>query len=382
MTRTIAILTSVHGAKDGNDLLLDQKALEGLEFYARCWPGEVIWMLAMKVEPPSYAARCDPASLPFSIIEVSEDRSDVASKLPAGALLVASADSFNDLDLAIRLPERVIYIIEYTLRTRIDIIRQSALPWYRAARRRVWERATERRRKAALAAAAGLQCNGLPSFERYKALSPNPMVFFDTRLVATDQIKPDRLAAKQARVKSGAPLRLAFSGRLNRMKGVHHILPLIDVLDSRGIDYVFEVFGDGDLAEMLRAKASDRLIVQGSVQFPDAWVNAMQDRVDLFVCTHPQGDPSCTYMEMLGCGVPIVGFANEAWTSMSALGNLGLTVPIGDVEALGDAIERLDRDRHKLADMMQASAQFSTDRSMEKTFEARLAHLGAIAEAT
>jgi len=378
MAPPIAILTSVHGARDGEALLLDTKAMEGIDLYARLWPGPVIWMLAMQDRPASYASRCDAADLPFTVIEVATDRSDVATKLPADAVLVASIDSYNDLDLAPDLANKVVYIIEYTLRTRLDIIRASSLPWYRALRSMVWEWTTERRRRKAIRAAAGLQCNGLPSFDAYRTLAANPILFFDTRLAEADQISAPDLAAKQERVKSGVPLHLAFSGRLNRMKGVHHIPPLLDALDGLGVNYVFDVFGEGELTDVLRAKASSKLVLHGSVAFPDAWVPAMQ-AIDLFVCPHLQGDPSCTYLEMLGCGVPIAGFANEAWDALSKRADLGSAVPIGDVQALAAAIGALDRDRDRLAALMAEAAAFSASRSMERTFGGRLDHLKAIA---
>jgi len=382
---TLAVVTSVHAARDGDRLLLDLKALDGLTYRAAHWPGPVCWLVSFTDTPPSYSGSFDPAELPFTIIEVAPDRSDVAAKIPDDALVEASADTHHDFDLAAGLPGRVVYILEYTLRTRLDIIRVADLPWHKKARRMLWELAVERQRKNALGVAAGLECNGLPAYRHYGSLARKAAFYLDTRLTDALQIDAATLDAKQAQVLRGNTLRLAFSGRLARMKGAQFIIPLAHRLKEAGLDFVFEVFGDGELAADLRAAAagalSGYLHCHGPVPFAEALTPALKDRIDLFVCPHPQGDPSCTYMETLGCGVPIVGFANEAWEEMVRGQDFGEAVPVGDVARLADAILALDRDRTRLANMMDEAARFSAGRTFEQVFAGRLAFLRSLVSA-
>ena len=90
--------------------------------------------------------------MPSQIVEVVEDRSDVKRKLPGDALVQASADSWLDLDLARQMPGRVVYALEYTLKTRLDILRVSDRPLLRELRTLLWELRTERCRVEAIVA--------------------------------------------------------------------------------------------------------------------------------------------------------------------------------------------------------------------------------------
>lgn len=381
--RPLVILTSVHGARDGDRLVLDIKALEGLFIYQRCWSGPVIWALSLGDKPPGYARAVDPSTLPFAVLEVAEDRSDLAAKLPPDAVVVAAADNYLDLGLSEQLPGQVVYIIEYTLKTRLDILRALDGPWSRKLRTLVWELLTERRRRRAVRRAIGLQCNGLPAFRLYGPMARQPMSYFDTRLGRAQQIDAPALATKQTAIRADKPLRLAFSGRIDRMKGAQFVAPLVRALKAKGLAFTFELFGDGqlgsELGQIADGELHGHLIFNGPVPFDDALVPAMKARVDLFVCLHPQGDPACTYMETLGCGVPILSFANEAWVAMAQDQAFGATVPIGDVDAMASAIVALDADRERLAAMAGAAAAFAHAAPFEEVFERRTAHLRACA---
>jgi colanic acid/amylovoran biosynthesis glycosyltransferase len=377
-------LTSVYGARDGDMLLLDRKAYDGIAFRVAHWPGPVVWMLSFRDAPPSYSGRYDPAEMGAKVVEVRQDRADVAALLPPNAIVMASGDSFQDLDLAHALPGRVIYTIEYTLRTRLDILRVEKISPLRKLRRFLWELATERRRKRAFRAAAGVQSNGLAAYGKYKALNANTIYYLDTRITQDMLVSEPVLAAKKAAIRAGGPLRLAFSGRMERMKGAHHLLPLARRLNAAGLDFVLEIFGDGSELPALRAAAegelAGKLLVNGSVPFAEELVPAMKERVQLFICPHPQGDPSCTYMETLSCGVPILGFANEAWAPMAVGQGFGEAVPVGDIDGLAQAIIALDADRERLCAMVEASARFGSAQPFELAFQKRLDHLIPLAE--
>jgi len=369
--RTLAVLTSVHGAREGDRIILDDKAFQGIELYNRFWSGDVIWLLSMRDAPPTYSTLYRDTDLPVRVVAVNEDRSDLLSKLPSNALVLASADNPSDLALSDQLPGQVAYIIENTLQGRIDMVDAADAAWWRKLRRRIWEKSTEVKRVSAIKKAAGLQCNGLASFNKYSALSAAPMYYFDTRLSADAHISEELLAEKCMRALKGEPLRLAFSGRLTRIKGAQYLVPIAQQLRSAGINFTFEIFGEGEIA------LDNQFHLHGPLAFPDKWVPAMQN-IDLFICPHPQGDPSCTYLEVMGCGVGTVGFANEALRSMVAADGNGLTVPIGDIGALVRTVLALDRDREQLVALMKGAAAFAAKQSMEDAFRKRVDHLRSI----
>jgi glycosyltransferase involved in cell wall biosynthesis len=107
----------------------------------------------------------------------------------------------------------------------------------------------------------------------------------------------------------------------------------------------------------------------------------VRDTVDLFVCCHRQGDPSCTYLETLSAGVPIVGYANEAFEGLVRLGKFGWTVPMNDPARLADEIARLDRSRAELGSAARAAIEFARQHSFEATFQRRVDHLAAVVAA-
>jgi colanic acid/amylovoran biosynthesis glycosyltransferase len=97
--------------------------------------------------------------------------------------------------------------------------------------------------------------------------------------------------------------------------------------------------------------------------------------VDVFVCCHRQGDPSCTYIETMSCGVPIVGYENEALAGLLRRVPAGIVVPMDDVSALADAVARMHADRESLAAMSRRALEFAADNTFEETFRKRMEHL-------
>ena len=91
-----------------------------------------------------------------------------------------------------------------------------------------------------------------------------------------------------------------------------------------------------------------------------------------------QSDPSCTYLETLGCGVPIVGYGNAAFTGVLALGKVGMSVPIDDINGAASAIAQLSKNRQMLSSMMEAAARVGRAHSFEKEFAARVRHLAEV----
>lgn len=62
------------------------------------------------------------------------------------------------------------------------------------------------------------------------------------------------------------------------------------------------------------------------------------------ILPHSQGDPSGTYIESAGLGVPIVGFANAALRGHERHAGFAWTVPVGDIDGLVELVRRLADD--------------------------------------
>lgn len=380
----LAVITSVSSIIDGDRLTLDSKALSGMRAYASQWPGEVKWLSTLSKEALPYSETVLKRDLPFEFLPVAADRSDVGRLIMNADIVLASGDDVSDLHLAAIAPGKVVFVIEYTLRTRLKILRLGSPPIHKFLRGVHWLLFTELRRRRAFRLARGIQANGVPAFESYKKLNASTLLYFDTRLDSDQQIDNDELCLKFNSIISSRVLRLVYSGRLIRMKGADYLIPLALELQKRGITFQIDIFGDGEEREnILLAIAEynlDKIVIfHGAVSFSEELVPELKRNSHLFLCLHPQGDPSCTYLETLGCGVPIAGFANEALAGMLQLGDWGCSVPIGNIGALADQIQILNVDRQRLARMCEAAVEFSSSRSASAVFAERIAQLRKMA---
>lgn len=380
----LTVIPNVAAADEGEQIFLDVKACEGLQLYARYWPGRLrcISRAGDPKENP-YGRWYRREELPFEHVSLATDApiDHAVPHLQESTLVLAGADDYRVLGLPELVSDTpVVMTIENTLRTRIDLVRLGTARLDRKLRSIAWLLRNEGTVRRALARSAGLQANGTPAFDAYAPLNPRPMRYFDTRLAEADCISDDDIIARA----TPKPLRIAFSGRLERIKGAHYLIPLMQALVARGCDATLDVYGDGTLLPKMRRLIADRKLgahvaLHGSLDFDTQLVPALQREADLFVCLHPQGDPSCTYLETLGCGLPIVGFLNQAFRGVLGLGECGVGVPTGDIAQAAAAICALDRDRPRLVKMARSAGGIGRAHSFERTFARRVEHLCTIA---
>lgn len=352
-------------------LSLDVKYVEGMRAHRAQWSGPmsaVVWEGAASVP---FGAEYAPEALGFDL-----------TVLPAGAavpaidadLIAAPADMAGALGLAWgRVP--VVFVVEYTIGTRLRIV---ALDRERGLLRKgwsaLWNLRMELRRRAAFRRAAGVQCNGYPAFDAYAGLNARTMLYLDGRMRAQMMATAPEMEAKVA---YRGPLRLVHSGRLEPMKGAQDLVPVARALLAAGVDFTLDVFGAGALKAELRAGAEDlggRVRLHDPVDFETVLVPWMRTNADLFLSCHRQADPSCTYLESLGCGVPVLGYANEMWSRMAAESGGGWTAPLADRRALSDQITVLSKNRAELSRAAKDGLSFAQAHCFEKEFSRRMAH--------
>ena len=139
------------------------------------------------------------------------------------ALVAAAADDHESLDFPAQVQAvgaKLVYVLEYTIETRLRILwmdRSRGLA--RRVRSALWTLKQERRLRRALRGADAVQFNGYPAYDRYRGLVRDAHLYLDNRLSADMMARDDEMAARAAYLRSGAPLRLIHSGRLEPMKG-------------------------------------------------------------------------------------------------------------------------------------------------------------------
>ncbi|MDP9045853.1 MAG: glycosyltransferase [Pseudomonadota bacterium] len=360
--------------------VVGRKFLDGMAAYVERWPGKV----TVLVRSGTPARGMDdvtvrPGELGFELV-VDGDLREMVSR-HAVVLGAAGREQAHVAALCKKASVPCVYVTEYTLLTRLQIVFAGTRNPLLRARRSFWEWRTERMMRRALRRSAGAQCNGTPTFRSYKHIVPSPLLFFDTRSSSADMAQDAELEARLAQLMGNAPLRLAFSGRLAPMKGADHLIDVARALSARGVAYTMAICGDGELASSMRERIGSLPVeMRGVLDFKTELQPFLKSSCDLFVCCHRQGDPSCTYLETMAAGVPIVGYANEAFVGVNeASGSAGWEVPMNRPELMAQRIASLTRQEIALAS--RKALAFARKHSCESVFDQRIEHLVQIASA-
>jgi len=390
MTReclTVVLHCPVVSARDGM-VEVSAKFLEEVERYAKFWPGT---LRLIAYEDSSWATSFgivtrEIASLPFELVVQSHDTLDEhVFADDVAVLLCGVGHRYNHLaTLGRSRGVPVVYVAEWSRRTQNVITALDSPNAVVKARRLFWLWRQRRSIHRSLAAAAALQCNGTPTFDEYAQLNEHRLLYFDNRI--TDDLLIDRevLVRRLAKLEAGSgPIELVFTGRLTTTKGVLDLVKVASELRQQDVSFRLSIVGAGDLADELQAQVQGNQL-EGLVtvlppkEFRSDLIPFVQS-MDLFVCPHPQGDPSCTYIETLACGVPIVGYANEALEGVARQSNAAWHVPLGDHRALAMEVARLARDRADISAASRRALEFATQHTFDKTYRARVDQLRQLA---
>jgi glycosyltransferase involved in cell wall biosynthesis len=164
------------------------------------------------------------------------------------------------------------------------------------------------------------------------------------------------------------------------MKGADQ-LPLVAAeLKQLNVPFTMDICGGGELEAPLRESIrrldlQDRVQLRGVLDFRTELMPLMTRHIDLFVCCHPQGDPSCTYLETMSCGTPIIGYDNDAFTGIVRTSGVGWLTPLGRPRDMARQIANLHADRAALAAAALKAREFAGQHTFEKTMQARIDHM-------
>lgn len=387
MSRELLMITSAPGAQAGGGrFLLDDRFIKGMELHAANWDG------------PVRAILWEDSWLPFGREVAQSDLSAELTVLPAGAplqaghiggaeVVMAAADNWLTHGLPALLPPDVplVYTVEYTLATRLDVLKlQSGRGAFGKMKSAVWLARQELRMRRAFRQAAGLQCNGTPAHDAYKSLVPDTFCYHDGRM---DEGKYPEAAVQAARLErraQGRPLRLVNFGRLDPIKGAQDLLPFAAALQGRGADFTLDIFGAGPLEEdirqgILEKGLQENVRLHAPVAFETELVPWLKQNADVFLSCHRQDDPSCAYLEAMGCGLPVLGYGNRMLTALAAKSGGAACVAFGQVDKLAGRAAALAADAEGYAGLAKNALEFARSNSASSVFEARMRHLARCA---
>lgn len=369
---------------DGDVLIVDRKFHSGMGAFVETL-GEPI--LSVHPEAPPDYTTMDAIEVPVSQlsyrvmplkthrstrtllpIEMVRLREEIArSKLMYGASLGSAR-----LARSLRVP--YIMVVECDLWTQIILETSTTLnPFRKAARafRRVVNYVG--RTVPDMLGAYSVHCNGYPVYDEARWFNANRLLYLDSRTFADQVISAERLRQRLAS-REGRPIRLLFSGRYEPMKGASDAVRVALECGNRGLAVEMHCFGQGSLySEMTRLASLARdpvhIQIHDSIPYPE--LIRVSQTFDLFVCCHIQSDPSCTYLESFGAGLPIVGYANRMWRRLSEESGVGGYSKIGQPGAVAENIQTLCSDPQAFNDMSERARRFAADHCFEQEFRLR-----------
>ncbi|NTW53614.1 MAG: glycosyltransferase [Chlorobaculum sp.] len=381
---SLTIIPSVPVWKKKDTFCFDRKFYDGLALYAQLWPGPVTCVMASSASPLSGfgVVEATPGTMPFNCIALKENEIVGKEHIQNATIVLASADAHDQLHIAALCQEngvKCVYVIEYIPETRQQIVALDNNNPAVRLHQNLFIRISERKRRKAFEHCDGLQCNGTPAYNEYREI-PNRLLYFDTRLSREQIIGDEELESRLSMLRNKKPLRLAFSGRLVAMKGADHLVQLAVKLKRLRLWFHLSIYGAGELEEEMKRfikkhDLSELVTMEGTVDFNRQLVPDMKEKVDIFIALHRQSDPSCTYLETLSCGVPIVGYRNKAFAGILDLEDVGWGVELDNLDAVSWMILRLDQARQEIADKSRNTVKFGRLHDFETTYKKRIDHL-------
>jgi glycosyltransferase involved in cell wall biosynthesis len=192
--------------------------------------------------------------------------------------------------------------------------------------------------------------------------------FAKTRLIAGSGIDTSRFPT--AALPRSRRLSVAFVGRLLKEKGVPELLQAFELLRERGVDLSLSLIGDIDVhnPSSLTREDIDSAFSGGGLEWHGlvADVRPFVAKADVVILpSHREGIP-LALLEAAAMGRALIATDVPGCQDVVVHEKTGLLVPLGDVQALADAIERLAKDRDLVAAMGAAAredvvARFDSD---------------------
>lgn len=203
----------VNVASDGA-VMISRKSHEGLKAFARHWPGKVRAVFRPSDAPPAGldTIQIHPPEQPYDL-RVS-DYSEVTLReevVGVSVVLAGIGYGFTTLaDICDATGVRCVYMTELTLATERQMAKCTHRNPLRRWRNCQWLGGQERRNAAAIRRAAGIQCNGVPTYNAYAGINPNALLFFDSRLAESMLADVSDISSRP----TDGPLRLAARCRI------------------------------------------------------------------------------------------------------------------------------------------------------------------------
>lgn len=370
----------------GGDMVLDTRFVEGMTLHCQLWPGPVYCVMRRGAAAIPDGTRYSPRRLGFEPVLLDRTEPLPRSLLDEAALVYVAADDLRHLDLAQAMRGRVgklVYTVEQPLADRLATTRDPRWSLRRQFGALAWNLRRERALRAALRQADGVHLNGLATAASYGRLNPRTLVYLDNRIRQPLLARSAEQAARAARLAAHAPLALVAAGPLEPGTGMEDVLPVARLLSNMGIDFRLEILGQGPLAPRIAAGIatlglSGRVRLSAPPAFEGQFLPRLRQTADLALLPRRVPEGPGPYVEAMGCGLPVVGYASTGWRRLAQVSGAGW-VTAGRPSAMAAQVAALDADRGALVAASARAREFAGESTFEKVSARRMTHLRMIA---
>jgi len=294
--------------------------------------------------------------------------------------LVAGSDlvyglGFNTDKFARRHGIPYIPIVEYDFETNLDIALLRVNNPLRRLSRYLKTCIGYLRETIAMRGGVSVHCNGFPIYRQSRRFNKNCLLYLDSRMYSEMVISPSVLEARLRSLEQGRQPRLLYSGRFEPMKGALDVVRVGVELARMNVGFELHIFGQGPdkglmVDEVKRRAAAKQIFIHDAIPYPD--LVEFSRTADLFICCHVQSDPSCTYIEAFGSGLPIVGYKNRMFGGLLERCEAGVATPIGDAIKCAEVVAGLLSDVDRFRTYSTRARDFSINHCFELEFQKRI----------
>lgn len=383
------MLTVIHqnpALVDNGLLYIDRKFLDGMRYFADQLnvPLTTIHPLLRKGEAVMDGVSTSVADLNFKVVTIadggrSSDSQLILQNYIRKSVLVYGA-GMDCAEIARRCDVPYILVLESDLSTKIAVACNNINGLVRRKVRSLRVILDHFLRELpSIRNAYAVHCNGYPVFEEVAPRAVRSLLYLDSRMSSDQVISLVKLKERISTL-GRRRLRLLFSGRYEAIKGAVDAVQVAIECQKLGLDVEFHAYGKGSLSEKMKecAKAApypELVTIHDPISYPDLVRKSRE--FDIFISCHVQSDPSCTYLETLGSGLPIVGYNNKMLKRIVEKSKAGVASRLGSPTEVARQIQALSNDCELLAEMSMNARDFSLIHVFEKEFDLRISAIKA-----
>ena len=198
---------------------------------------------------------------------------------------------------------------------------------------------------------------------------PSHVVPFFTSMMTRQQV--EGAVAESSEKNLEAPIRIIFSGRLSREKGVHYLVEAVSILKERGLAVELVIVGNGAEFDTLQKQIAtlgiaDRVKMVGDIPY-EAGLEYFKWGHVLVLPSKSEGFPK-VLAEAMCHGMVCIGTNSGLVPKM--LEGRGIVLDSVGAKSIADAIEEISSDSDRLETMSRAGVEWASQYSIEGLCEA------------